>query len=389
MEAVIHAAYAAALEPQGWSDLLRRLADMFDCHFADLFARRDDYAAFGGVALGLDVADYEDQFLGIWVKRNVWGQRRPPRFSGEIVTTRDMVGKSELLRTEMYNDYLAPRDLHEGLRLALSVSGGWVQDISLIRSWSAGAFDRRELAAAAALLPHLQRAAAVAERLREADAVRTAGLVALDAVRHACVVLDAAGKPTFMNRAAEILFARSKELRLGPRGIGSPDPATSRALAGLLARAGSHEGPVAGHLRVARGEGVPSLLLLAMPVAGRREAFALRASATILLISQSDTDTAGTRDQLAAVFGLTGAETALAADLLAGLSVSEIADRSGRSVNTIRTHLARLMSKTGTTRQSGLVRELMGATQFQMTPVPAPLADVRLQARGMRSTPEA
>lgn len=377
IQAVIHAAYEAALAPDGWSDLLRRLAGLFDCHFADLFARREDYAEFGGIAIGIDTTDYEDLFLGTWVKRNVWGQRRPPRFSGEIVTTRDMVEKSELVRTEMYNDYLAPRALHEGLRLALSVSDGWVQDISLLRPWSAGAFEGQELALAAVLLPHLQRAAAVAERLREAELARTAGFAALEAVRHACLVLDGAGRPIFMNNAAERLFAQSRELRLGPRGVGSPDAATSRAVAELIGRAGRPDGAAAGHLRIACGEGRPSLLLLAMPVAGRREPFALRSSATVLLISQADPEAEHARAQLAAVFGLTGAEAALAADLLAGHSVSEIAERNGRSINTIRTHLARLMSKTGTSRQSGLVRELMGAAQFQMAPIPAPLSEVR------------
>ncbi len=385
IDAVIHAAYEAALEPEGWGGLLRLLAALFGCHFADLFARREDYGEFGGLAVGIDAIDYQDLFLGTWVKRNVWGRKRPPRFSGEIVTTREMVDKADLVRTEMYNDYLAPRELHEGLRLALSVTDGWVQDVSLLRPWSAGPFDGRERAVAAIVLPHLQRAAAVAERLREAELARSAGLASLDAVRHACLVLDAAGKPIFMNAAAELLFAQGCELRLGPRGIGSPDPATARTVAALLARASCPEGAVAGHLRIAGGEGRPSLLLLAMPACGRRAPFALRAPATILLISQSDTDRGAAREQLSAIFGLTVAEAALAADLLAGHSVSEIAERSGRSVNTVRTHLARLMAKTGTSRQSTLVRELMGAAQLQLAPIPAPLADtgaVVKKARG-------
>jgi DNA-binding CsgD family transcriptional regulator/PAS domain-containing protein len=376
IDAVIHAAYEAALEPEGWGELLGRLAALFGCHFADLFARRGDFVEFAGLAHGLDRADYEDEFLGTWVKRNVWGSRHPPRFSGEIVTTRTMVEKSELVRTEMYNEYLAPRGLHEGLRLALSVADGWVQDISLLRSWAAGPFEGRELAIAEALLPHLRRAVAVADRLREAARARDAGLAALEAVRHACLVLDGAGRPVFTNEAAVRLFARPGALLLGPHGVSSPDAATARALATLLARAPTG----AGHLRVPQGEGRPALLLLAIPAGGGREAFALRRPATILLISQPDTDPGGTRDQLAAIFGLTGAEAALAADLLAGSSVGEIAERRGRSVNTIRTHLARLMAKTGTQRQGALMRELMGAAQLR---VPAVLEGVRRQARGV------
>jgi DNA-binding CsgD family transcriptional regulator len=62
--------------------------------------------------------------------------------------------------------------------------------------------------------------------------------------------------------------------------------------------------------------------------------------------------------QLADLFGLTGTEAALAADLLAGQELREIAARRGRSINTVRTHLARVMAKTDVNRQSELMRLL-------------------------------
>jgi DNA-binding CsgD family transcriptional regulator len=65
------------------------------------------------------------------------------------------------------------------------------------------------------------------------------------------------------------------------------------------------------------------------------------------------------RALLVEAFGLTPAEADLATDLLAGLSVREIAAASERSVATVRTHLASLLAKTGTARQSELVRLLM------------------------------
>ena len=64
------------------------------------------------------------------------------------------------------------------------------------------------------------------------------------------------------------------------------------------------------------------------------------------------------RDTLIGAFDLTPAEAALAADLLRGLSVAEAAAARGRSVATVRTHLASLLAKTATTRQSDLVRLL-------------------------------
>ena len=62
---------------------------------------------------------------------------------------------------------------------------------------------------------------------------------------------------------------------------------------------------------------------------------------------------------VAAMFGLTPAEAALANELLSSDDLVRIAERSNRSVHTVRTHLARLMVKTGTTRQSEMVRTLL------------------------------
>ena len=62
--------------------------------------------------------------------------------------------------------------------------------------------------------------------------------------------------------------------------------------------------------------------------------------------------------QMAELFRLTGAEAALAADLLAGGSVRETAAQRGRGVSTVRTQLSLLMAKTEVTRQSELMRLL-------------------------------
>ena len=61
---------------------------------------------------------------------------------------------------------------------------------------------------------------------------------------------------------------------------------------------------------------------------------------------------------LADAFDLTPSEAILAADLLGGLSVVEAAAKRGRSLATVRTHLAGVLAKTGTARQSDLVRLL-------------------------------
>ena len=127
----------------------------------------------------------------------------------------------------------------------------------------------------------------------------------------------------------------------------------------MLGRAAGSGGAPArgGAARLPRGQG-RQLALLAIPF--QRDAAWSLSLRPAILVCVTDPDAASRLPvrQLAELFGLTAAEGALAADLLAGKEPREIADASGRSINTVRTHLAKLMAKTNVNRQSDLMRLL-------------------------------
>ena len=355
LDRVVAAAYDSALDPEGWPALLGLLAQAFNSGFADVFARTQDRTRWHGLAYGLNRDDYQDVFLGTWVKRNVWGERRPVEHAGEVLSTREIMPPHELMRTEMYIDYLAPRGLHEGMRMSLWAGEGWVQDISLLRPWSAGPFDRAEQDLARILLPHLQRAAAITRRLREAEPLARAGLAALDGLRHAAFVLDLQGRPLRLNRRAEALVAEADGLVLRADGLHGADPAWSGALHAMLAQLPGG----AGRLRLPRPSGRAPLVLHAVPLGAGNDWSALQAPAVLVLVDAYAAVEPLDPTELAARFGLTQAEADVAVLLAAGQSLSEIAGQRGRSLSTVRTHLSRLMTKTGTQRQAALVRLLL------------------------------
>ncbi len=357
---VLEAAYASVMVPAAERDMLVALTRLFRCHFADTFARTDDNSVRTGVAVGLDPRDYEDELLGHWSQRNVWGQKHPVRIAGEIVTTREMVTKEELMASEMYNEYLAPRGLHEGLRLSTWAGGGWVQDISLLRSWSDGPFEPRDVELAERLLPHLRRSVAVGRRLRWAATEAEAGLAALDATSHAAFLVDRAGIVRRMNRAAEAMISEADGLIATRAGLAPADRREAEAFAALLAAAAGQgrRRPVSGHLRLNRSNRAP-LSLIAQPV-GRAADWPLPNPPGVLLIATDPEWLGAAREaQLRTRFGFTAIEAGIALHLLAGRDIAEIAAQRGRGVTTIRTHLARAMDKTGTTRQADFIRLLL------------------------------
>jgi DNA-binding CsgD family transcriptional regulator len=65
-----------------------------------------------------------------------------------------------------------------------------------------------------------------------------------------------------------------------------------------------------------------------------------------------------TARQLAEAWGLTGAEAAVALDLLSGLSPAEQAARRGVTLNTVRSQVRSLKEKMGISRSADLVAHL-------------------------------
>ncbi len=361
----IDAVYDAAVSSALWPATLDKLASLFHSGFVDLFTRSHDREHFNGLAHGLDRADYEDNFLGFWFRRNVWALRKPVRVAGEVISTRRMVDPGELRRSEIYNEYLRPRGLHEGLRLSLWVGATELQDISILRPWSRGAFGPAEVTLGEVLLPHLQRAASVTRRLREAEFRFDTRSEDSGASRFAVIVFDAAGVPFWFNTAARNLLAEGEVIRITDLELQSRSPPATRAIRHAVAQATGAAGslrrgvnvPLPGPL----GSGSSNMMVLPMSNAGDwtlsrpPAAVAFLRTAAASLLSQS---------VLRDAFALTKSEAALAQALMGGRTLRMIAETSGRSFNTVRSHLARLMEKTGTRKQADLVRLLNDVATF-------------------------
>ena len=356
---VVDAVYGAALQPAAWPAALAALCGLFNCHFGDAFARTTDFQTYRGIAHGLDADDYQHGLLDTWVKRNVWSAVHPVREAGVVVTTRDMVAPETLKRSEMFGQYLDARSLHEGLRFDLWAADGWVQDVSLIRSWSAGPFGPEELRLARMVLPHLQRAVAVARRLDAARATEAAGFAAMEALRQPVFLTDGAARVLRANAAGERLLRSAGPLVTENRVLAGRSARATERLRATVARAAGPGGVRGADLSLP-GADASALSISAVP-APMKEGWASMPNAVLVLAGSPSSKPAASPEHLARLFDLTQTEAEVAQRIMAGRSVGEIARDTGRSVNTVRTHVARLMVKTGTHRQAALVATLLQA----------------------------
>lgn len=358
-DGVLAAAYDLALSPRAWPSVLALLGRALRCHCAaaiETTPSRDAPRSLG--AVGITAEDHRD-FLQTWHRRSIFGRRAPARSAGAIVLGDAMVPRAELVRSDMYREYLAPRGIQEVVRLDVFHDDERSRSISLARPTAAGAFTAAELGFARAVMPHLARAAATQVRLEDAATNTQSALEGLDAALAPVLLLDGRGRLLYASAEGERMLRDADGLSISPAGLRAATPALSARLVALIDRASGTEAEpgLSGTLRLARPSGKPELIVVGIPV-GAAAASARRAKVLLQVIDPM-APAAPDCALAAQAFGLTRAESELAGHLLRGMSLAEAAAASGRSVATMRTHLANLLAKTETTRQSELVRLLM------------------------------
>lgn len=179
-------------------------------------------------------------------------------------------------------------------------------------------------------------------------------------------LVSADGRVAYMNAAAERQAKHGKALRIVNNRIAPADPAARAALAQAieetardetLARRGAH---AAIALPDRDGQGCVATLL---PLERRSRDVLAPLAAPVAVFVQDPTATAPLPGEaFAQLYGLTDGELRVVLAVAEGLGAIEAADRLGVGERTVRTHLQKVFSKTGVTRQTELLKLLHALT---------------------------
>jgi DNA-binding CsgD family transcriptional regulator/PAS domain-containing protein len=353
--------YDAALSPALWTTVVERLAERVGGCGGMLVDQNIQSGLGEALVVGHDPSVLATYF-GYYASRNVLLRTPDARafmhdWRPQILVDEDWLPKPDLVRSEYYHDFLRPMDVHSVLMIRLVARDLNAVNLNIGRSERAGPFSDGDLEFAAAVHPHLIRAFRLGRRIA-ADRTLDAGAAEfLDRSPHAVFLLGLDGRVRRANPAGERLAAAGKGLSLIGGRLASPRAETGQRLAALIRQAASPDGErrCGGSMLIETAEHRPPLSVIVAPMRSERLAMLPSEPSIIVCVTDPGTGADASEQRLRDAFGLTTAEIRVALALAEGASPREAAGRLGISVNTVRTHQARVYDKTGTNRLSGLV----------------------------------
>jgi DNA-binding CsgD family transcriptional regulator len=360
----IDLAYQAALEPSLWPSVLVAATNSLQASRAViLYAGASDRDAMFSSQADEPLADtYFSEFIAInpiqQALNRLAGCAPPPVYSDQ-----DLVPKPELLRTEFYDGFMRPADMHGVLLMPLGEGGSTT--VNVFRSRCQEEFEGCDIERAGRLQRSLSRAWSMGQRLGAQRAIDEALADFIDRLPGAVMLVRADGRVEHANDAARTIVAARDGLcvETGVLEAKSLQPrARLRRLIGAAA-ARDPECRSSGAMSAPRPSGKRPYAILVSPARGEPALVYHNEPLALVCVSDLEAQPRLATRSLREVFGLTAAEAQIARWLFEGASLRETAEATGVSVATVRNQLARIFENTGVNRQATLI-SLMLRTVF-------------------------
>jgi DNA-binding CsgD family transcriptional regulator/PAS domain-containing protein len=356
---VVGMIYDCAVDPHLWPKAIEKVGQLVD--------------GINGVVMIIDTVENKSRFYVDWNVDPMLMRTYSEKFHADnplnnAFTKFDvdepynisMVMKSsEWLETRVYREFGQPNGWLDSIGVTLLKTPSRFATLSIARHHDVGFAGPREIEIMRLLAPHLRKATSIADLIEMRELTSATFESAFDALLVPVVFVDSECRIIHANGAARELFAAGDLIR-SERGVlkaQAPD-ATQRLEAATrqIGRGGDEAGQV---VYIPFADGRPAfghvLPTRSGTVRGRIEP---RATAAIF-ITPAATAPGLPLLPWASAFGLTAAEVRVLELLVEGSTIDDVAAKLNVAATTARTHRARLMQKTGTTRQVDLVRMAM------------------------------
>jgi DNA-binding CsgD family transcriptional regulator/PAS domain-containing protein len=384
ISALIGALYEAAASPEHWPEFFAALQGSIraDKAFFMLIDPGERYAI--NLPWGIS-PEWQSSYVNHYHQYDVLRSSflATKQLHGEWVgTNQSVIDDEEYYNSIFYNEFIKPQGHQYQCAAALGgLEGGLEGGILINRSSREGPFQADEVALLATLAPHLRRAVnmnRMLSRQRRDMAALRQGVETLDV---AMVSLNSRGRILRMTPAARRILEASDGLRHERGMLRAEIPAEQAKLARLIAGAaatGSGHGteyaerfscatspegngkprytpPSGGALSISRRAPRAALQLVLTPFSSST-LFVEDRPAALVFIADPESAMVPRSSVLRTLYALSPTEARLADLLAQGFDLTQAAERMRITIGTARFHSKTVFRKTGTHRQTQLVR---------------------------------
>lgn len=290
----------------------------------------------------------------------------------ELFQWHEFAASPDIAEPWVFSRHASPRKAHseqmKKLGLSDCIQSFVVQDMKqkqtgifvAYRNQSAGHISDREVELMRAIGPHLCRVAALSNLLQLNTTMREILVSSLDVIDVGIVLVNADAKIVHANQAAKRMFEIGGPVRSFRGHLLATSQETTDELLNAIIRAQESSAMISSinsivGIALQQDEGQPAMahvLPLKCDIVHSR---VNQQAAAVVFVTTAQKVSSLSIDALAVGYGLTAAETRVLERLLAGDAASKVAGTLGTSPATARTHIQRILSKTGMSRQMDLV----------------------------------
>lgn len=261
-----------------------------------------------------------------------------------------------LVRSEFYNDFLRPQELHHLCTCVVKERSraGDLVSFAMFRGPRHKPFEERDRLISQRLTSHLQRALMISDRLNSCERRRRIDAAMLDTAATAIFLVDRSAKVLRLTEAAEGLVRKSVHVQLRLNRLCAVDDDTR--LGDVIREvASSHvRAPFSRILAIAARNTSDRLHLLIV-----KAGMHLQGHAYVIAGPLATSSAARLARHLQFEYCLTPAEIRLCSLLKDGYSLNDVAEKLSLRRSTVVTQVKAVFSKTATNRQSELMKLLI------------------------------
>ncbi len=359
--------YDAALDPTLWMRALERSCNFVGGSSAVLYWH--DVASESSAALHLfnDDPHYTRLYFEKYMPMNPVFPAATFIESGLIYTPTDIVPEPELLDTRFHREWVEPQGIADVICVNLEKGTTSSSVLNIRRDNTHGIVDDAARQRAALIVPHFQRAVAIGRLFDQRKTAQAVLTETLDNVEAAIFLLGLNGRIVFVNGLARAMLDEGALLYERRGALTAVAPDAQRMLRDLVAAAESGD-------LMAGGQGAAIPLsdsparrwfahVLPLTAGDRQRAGAVHSAVAAVFVRRTSPSSPPPLEALGKLYSLTASEIRVLDAIMKVSGVQALADRLGLSQATVKTHLHNIFRKTGTARQSELVKLIAGFEQ--------------------------